>query len=191
MDIEFSSDCPELVELMADIGGKYMNAVTSRTLNKTVNFVKREAAAEVSARTGVSAAKIRRRIKQIKALKARPGKLVTVGFVGEATIPVGDITPKPRAAGLRGVSYKVIPGSKAEPDAFFAKMASGRRSAYVRKTAASLPIREVQANIGPVLRRSVRRIMRDPAKTEFTGLFLLGMDSAVEKGLKKRGLVRR
>ena len=187
MDIEFSSDCPELVELMADIGGKYMNAVTSRTLNKTVNFVKREAAAEVSARTGVSAAKIRRRIKQIKALKARPGKLVTVGFVGEATIPVGDITPKPRAAGLRGVSYKVIPGSKAEPDAFFAKMASGRRSAYVRKTAASLPIREVQANIGPVLRAVSTAHYARPGKNRIHGLVFAWYGFGGRKRIKKTG----
>lgn len=191
MKITVSSDCPELAQLMGEIADQYMNAETAKALNKTVTFVRKAAVADVHRETGISRVLLARRIKQIKSRRAKPGRLYTVGFIGEATIPVGKLVPKPRGKHRAPASYKTIRGESLDPQAFVATMPSGHRSAFSRKSGSSLPIGEKQVNIGPVLRDSTDRTVKGPAEAEFNSYFLAGMDKAVQKGITKRGLTRK
>lgn len=187
---KFESDTLELANLIADISKKTMPSEAAKALNRAVTYVKNEVAAEVSARTGIKQNLVKRRIKQIKNRRASPKKLITVGFVGEATIPVSKVTPRPKKSGS-GVIYKTISGMGHDPKAFFAKMGSGQKSAFVRKSGSRLPIVEKQINIGPVLRRATRRIMRNPAHRFFEETFFDNMEKRINKDIAKRGLTHR
>jgi len=191
MKITVKSDCEQLTQLMGELADQYMNAETAKALNKTVTFVRAQAVIDVHAKTGISKVLLARRIKQIKSKRAKPRRLITSGFIGEATIPVGKLVPKPRGKHRQPATYKTIQGEGLGPSAFVATMPSGHKSAYFRKGESSLPIGEKQVKIGDVLRDGVDRAIRGPGKNKFDQYFLEGMDKAVQKGIAKRGLTRR
>lgn len=187
---QFTSNTRELANLIGDIASKGMPSEAAKALNRSITYVKKEVAADVNRLTGISVPLLKRRVKQIKNKRASPKNLKTMGFVGEATIPVSKVSPKPRKAGT-GVTYKTVTGQPIDPHAFHATMRSGKKTAWVRKTRARGSLTEKQIKIGPHLRRSTRRIMRGPAQRFFEKTFFQNMEKRITKSIARRGLTRR
>lgn len=186
----FESDFPDLASHIEEIGRKGMPSESAKALNRTQTYIRNQVADEVSTRTGISRPLIRRRIKPLRGRRASPKNQRTVGFVGEATIPVGKLKPKPRKAGP-GVIYKTVPGQPVNPLAFHATLKNGKSSAWVRKSSARGSLREVQVRIDLYLRRSVRRVIRGPAQDFYFKTFQKNMQTRIDKDLAKRGLKKR
>lgn len=190
IQFEISSDTDELAGLLGDIARKGMPAEAAKALNRSVTFVKNEVAGDVSQRTGISKALLKRRIKPIKNQRASAKRLRVAGFVGEASIPVSKLSPRPRKSGT-GVTYKTIAGQPIDQQAFFAKLSNGKKTAWVRKNKSRGSMREKQIKIGLHLRRATRRIMRGPAHAFFEKTFFENMEKRINKDIAKRGLKRR
>jgi hypothetical protein len=191
LTFEFTTDTPEMAELLYEISERTMRSEAAKAMNRTMTFIRKEASVDVSRRTGVKQSIIRRRIKPIRTRRASMRKLSAMGFIGEVPVLVSKMTPRPRRVGKRGVTYKTMPGKPQNPKAFYAVMASGKKSAFARKGAARLPIVEERADIGPFLRRSVRNVLRKPAKDFFDEVFFTNMQKRIDREVAKRGLARR
>lgn len=189
IQITYDSNIRDLMEAVREIENNAMPSEAAKALNRTITFVRNEVATEVSGRTGISRALIRRRVKPIRGRRASPRKLTVAGFVGEASVPVSKVSPKPRKAGT-GVTYKTVTGQPIDPRAFFARLKNGKQTAWVRKTKKRGSMREVQIKIDLFLRRSVRRVTRNPARQFFSRTFLENLETRVDKDLAKRGLTR-
>ena len=190
ISFEFDSDIDHLSRFVRDIDKRYAPSEAAKALNRVPAFVKREAAADVSQRTGIKPALLRRRFKQLRGRRASPRNLRTAGFVGEATIPVSKLTPKPRKSG-RGVTYKTVTGQPHDPRAFHATLKNGKRTAWVRRTAARGSMKEIQVDVRLLLRRAVRRIVRQPARRYFESTFADNMDKRIKREAQKRGITVR
>ena len=184
---EVISNTEAQADLLQDIAQRVMPSESAKALNRAVTFTRKEVAADVSQRTQLPLALIRRRVKQIRTQRASGKNLRTVGFVGEASVPVSKAKPKPRKAG-RGVSYKTLPTTPANPSAFYAKMPSGKATAWYRKTRARTNLREVHLKIGPYLRRATRRVIRGPAQEYYDKTLTENMEKRMTKEIQKRGL---
>lgn len=184
---EVVSNSKDVADLLGELAKKGMPSEAAKALNRTITFVRNEVATEVSMRTGLSRALIKRRVKQIRNRRASPQHLVTEGFVGEVAVAVSKATPKPRRAG-QGVTYKTLPNTPHDPRAFFARMPSGKRSAFVRTGTGRLPVTEITLKIGPYLRRSTRRVMRQPAAEFYSKVVTDNMEARMKKEIAKRGL---
>lgn len=187
LTFQFETDTPEMAELLYGLSEKVMRPEAAKAMNRTMTFIRQAAAKDVSARTGIKETLIRRRIKTIRTRRASSRKLDTQGFIGETPVVVSKMTPKPKKAG-RGVTYKTIPGQSANPRAFYATMPSGKKSAFVRRSSARLPIDEERADIGPFLRRAVRGVLRNQAGNYFNSVFYENMQKRLTKEVVKRGL---
>lgn len=186
VQFKFDSDIDHLAKFVRSLE-KGAASEAAKALNRVPKFVKDETGADISARTGIPANVVKRRLKPIKAMRASPSRLRIVGFVGEATVPVSKLKPKPRKAG-RGVSYKTITGQPHNPHAFFATLSNGKRTAWVRKTRARGSMREIQVDIKLLLRRNVRRLTKAPAQRFFEATFLANMDKRVKKMADRKGI---
>lgn len=187
MKFDFQSDVPDLVRHMREISEKAMPSESAKALNRTITFGRNEIAAHVSAQTGIPKALLKRRIKQMKGRRASPKNLKTSAFLGEATIPVSKLKPKPRRSGV-GVNYKTITGQPINPKAFFATLKSGKKTAWVRKNSARKSLREVQVRVAPLMRRARRRIWGGPGKKFYEKTLFENMEKRIDKDLTKRGL---
>jgi len=196
LTFQFETDTPEMAELLYGISEKVMRPEAAKAMNRTMTFIRKEAAKDVASRTGIKETLIRRRIKPIRTRRASSRKLATQGFIGETPVLVSLMSPKPRKAG-RGVTYRTIPGQAPDPKAFYAVMTSGKKSAFVRKGApkrrlppkySALPIEEERADIGPFLRRAVRGVLRSKAGNYFNSTFYENMDKRLMKEVVRRGL---
>lgn len=183
------SNTKEVADLLGDLAKNAMPSESAKALNRAITYVRNEVSDEVSQRTGLSRALIKRRIKQVKNRRASPKILHTEGFVGEANVLVSKAAPKPQRAGT-GVSYKTLPTTPADPHAFFARTPSGKRSAFSRTGSGRLPIKEKTLKIGPYLRRSTRRVIRGPAAAFYSRLIVENMEGRMNKEIAKRGLNR-
>lgn len=183
---EFDSDIDELAKFVRSLE-RGARSEAAKALNRVPKFVKDQTGADIAARTGIPANLVKRRLKPIKAMRASPGNLRCVGFVGEATVPVSRLKPKPRKAG-RGVTYKTITGQAHNPQAFFAQLSNGKRTAWVRKNAQRGSMREIQVDIKLLLRRNVRRLTKGPAQQFFNRVFLENMDKRVKRDAQRKGI---
>jgi len=187
LTFQFETDTPEMAELLYGISEKVMRPEAAKAMNRTMTFIRKEAAKDVASRTGIKETLIRRRIKTIRTRRASARKLATQGFIGEAPVVVSKMMPRPKRAG-RGVTYRTIPGQTPNSRAFFAQMPNGKRSAFARRGHARLPIDEERADIGPFLRRAVRGVLRSKAGNYFNSTFYENMDKRLMREVVRRGL---
>lgn len=184
---EFESDIDNLSDFLGGIGERYVPSEAAKALNRTQTFVKKEIAEEVSRRTGLRVAAIKRRLKTIKRQRANPRKLTVGGFVGEEVVSVSKLTPKPRRVG-RGVRYAGMTGQPPKPNAFYGVMKSGKASAWYRTTSRRTPIKEVQYDIKIHLRRSVRSTLATKSRGFLNKTFEDNMQKRLQKEAAKRGI---
>lgn len=187
LTFKFETDTPKMAELLYGISERVMRPEAAKAMNRTMTFVRKEAAQDVSSRTGIKQSLIRRRIKPIRTRRASARKLAAQGFIGETPVVVSKMQPRPKRAG-RGVNYKTLPGQTTNPRAFFAQMPSGKKSAFARKGNARLPIVEERGDIGPFLRRAVRGVLRAKAGEFFNRTFYENMDKRLKREVVRRGL---
>jgi len=196
LTFQFETDTPEMAEMLYGISEKVMRPEAAKAMNRTMTYIRKESAKDVSWRTGIKETLIRRRIKTIRTRRASARKLATQGFIGETPVVVSKMTPRPKRSG-RGVTYRTIPGQSPNPKAFYAVMPNGKKSAFVRNGApkrrrppkySALPIEEERADIGPFLRRAVRGVLRSKAGDYFNSTFYENMERRLKKEVVRRGL---
>ena len=190
LKFSFETDAPELAKLIREVAENALPSEAAKGVNKTMTFIANETATAISAETGIARNLVKRRIKALKRFRASPKRLTASGFMGEVEFPVGKLTPKPRKAGS-GVTYKTVAGQAVNPRAFFAKMPSGRKSAYVRKGGGRLPIKEVKLDISKIMRRHLNRVLNTKAPEYMEKVFFEDMEKRVKRDIIRAGLRSR
>lgn len=190
LKFHFETDSPQLAKLIRDTAEKALPSEAAKAINRTITFAAKEAADAISRETGVSRTLIKRRLKAIKRRRASPKNLKAWGFMGEVEFPVSKLTPKPKKTGA-GVTYKTLPGQAQNPKAFYAKMPSGKKSAYFRKTSARTPVKEVTINITKQMRRNLKRVLDTSAPAFMEQVFQENMQKRVHRDIIRAGLRNR
>ena len=186
MELELTSDCPELLAHLQDLRESVQPGATAEALNRTATQARRMIVDQTAKRTGLTKTTINRRVK-VRG-RASPKKPNTLLFGGLWEINVKDLKPAPRQLKTK-VKYKTIKGETPRTDGFFIP---GKRSVFYREGADRFPIHRVVANLRPYLRFSVIKTMRSRELRDFyESEWLDKMDNKVKKSLARRGLIAR
>lgn len=138
---------------LRQLKSRYPKAV-ARALNRSNGSAKTVMVRSISKDMGLKQAIVR---KDMVESKATPTKLSTRLEVSGARIPLIHFSakgPYPSRGQGKGVSYRLPGGRKRHPNAFIARMRSGKEGVFVRKHAARLPIAELH---GPSLPHVFRK----------------------------------
>lgn len=186
MRFEVESDCQEMIEVFRDLERREIVTAQAVALNRTTTHVIAKSAKRVSQETGLAQKHFKKRMrKAVRASRRNPFALIVAGLW---EIPVKRFA-KPRALkGKGGVKYKSVGGYQHNPNAFVAEGKKGEAPFY-RKHGSRLPLRQITANIGPIIQRHLAIKLRDgETRDTFERNLLHEVEFRFKRSLKKRGL---
>lgn len=198
MEIRIEGSAKAIIKDLNIVNKKIQTTSTIRALNKTTDKVFTESVRAISAETGVpqwmlrgrkqskATAKVRRDaysglLRKYRANRQRLKSRVWMGLL--KTIPLRQLAKSPKQAAKFEKLIKKSLGGKSVSQLFEARMPSGKRGYYVRKTSKRFPIREARVSLvtvgEPIITRVGNKYGRKTFEKEFTRL--------MKVELKKKG----